>query len=84
MILSSLLAAKFEQRDLPKYVFGYIMGAYAMSALISTMILPFLVQVFGRSAIFYTGLIMMSILTIALGFVPLIENNATMVVAAIL
>ena len=82
LILSSLLAVKFESRNLSKYVFGYIMGAYAVSALISTILLPYLIRISGRSTIFYAGLFMMSLMSISLGFVPMIENDILMVAAA--
>ena len=84
LVLASLIADKFKNRHLPTYIFGYIIGAYAFAALLSSFTVSWFISRIGRTKAMYSGMLFMSISWIFLGLVPLIEDNRLMITATII
>ena len=84
LVLASILAVEFNDRHIEPHYYGYILSAYSLSATFSPFFVNALTKIMGRSKVMQLGMLLMGASMIATGWVNLIQDNKTMIIAAIL
>ena len=84
LILACILATEFEDRDIEPHYYGYILGAYALSSILCSFWVSWFIKKLGRSAVLFSGILLMSISVIITGLITYIENDDIMIMVAIL
>ena len=72
LVLASILATEFDDRKIESHYYGYILGVYALFAVLSNFAVSKLLEKYGRSYVFYSGLLFMGTSLIATGMITYI------------
>ena len=83
LILASILAIEFDERGIESHYYGYIIGIYSLSSVLSSFSVSCLINKYGRRCVLYSGLLFMSMSVMAIGLLSHIQDNTLMIIVAL-
>ena len=79
LVLASVLATEFGERDIESHYFGYMISAYALTAVVCSFSVSWLISKLGRSMVTYIGIFCMCISMILMGIITYVKDKTLMV-----